>query len=164
MARLWHSRLGRFHLDRRVRPVLGNHCLVGKPRRRRGSWVGILELHCAHLLHTRSGSCRSSDLRICLTFGDRCCPLLSAVHPSAADPARTEEGFRSRVAEDRSAEGVRDPGPIGRPGTARPMQASTGTASCLSITCGLDVAHADMQEAGRRPLQGGSCFSAFSFC
>jgi hypothetical protein len=58
--------------DRRVRPVLGKHRIVGKPRRRRGSV------------------------------------------------------FRSRLVADASGAPVlRDQGPIGRPGTARPMQAST---------------------------------------
>jgi hypothetical protein len=28
------------HLDRRVRPVLGDHCIVGKPRTRRGRLLG----------------------------------------------------------------------------------------------------------------------------
>ncbi len=51
--------------------------------------VGRLELHCARLLHTRSRSHRPSYLGFLLTFGDRRCPLLSAVHPSTADPART---------------------------------------------------------------------------
>jgi hypothetical protein len=34
--------------------------------------------------------CRSSDLRFHRTSGVRSCPLLSAVHPSAADRARTD--------------------------------------------------------------------------
>ena len=58
-------------------------------RRARGSRVGRLELHGARLRHTRSGGCRLSDLRFQRMSGDRSCPLLSAVDPSGADPART---------------------------------------------------------------------------
>ena len=38
-ARTWRRRL---RLDCWVRPVLGDHCLVGKPRRRRGSWGDLV--------------------------------------------------------------------------------------------------------------------------
>ena len=41
-----------------------------------------------------------------------------------ADPARTEWSFRSRLVADAfGAPALRDQGPIGRPGTARPMKA-----------------------------------------
>jgi hypothetical protein len=56
------------------------------------AWARRLELHGARLVHTRSEGCRWSDLLIWLMFGDCSCPLLSAVHPSAADPARTDGG------------------------------------------------------------------------
>jgi len=55
--------------------------------------------------------------------------------------------FRFRpVADACGAPVLRDQGPIGRPGTARPMQAPSGTASYLSVTCGPDVAHANIHE------------------
>jgi hypothetical protein len=43
-----------------------------------------------------------SDLRLQHACGVRSCPLLSVVHRSAADPARTERGFRSRPVADAS--------------------------------------------------------------
>jgi hypothetical protein len=57
--------------------------------------------------------------------GVRSCPLLSVVHHSAADPARTEDPVPSGRGRLRRS-GLRDQGPIGRPGTVRPMQASSG--------------------------------------
>jgi hypothetical protein len=58
---------------------------------------GRLELHSARLLHTRSGGCRSSDLRFVRPSADRSCPLLSAVRRSAADPLRTSAHTRRRT-------------------------------------------------------------------
>lgn len=57
--------------------------------------AGRLEFHVACLRRPRSGGTRPSDLPNRRTFGDRSCPLLSAVYPSAADPARTDDGSRS---------------------------------------------------------------------
>jgi hypothetical protein len=54
-----------------------------------GAWVGRLELLFACLASARLGAHKPSYLRFLLTFGDRWCPLLSAVRPSATDPART---------------------------------------------------------------------------
>jgi hypothetical protein len=69
------------HLERRVRPVLGGHRIVGKPRTRRGSI------------------------------------------------------FRSRpVADASGAPVLRDQGPTGRPGTARPILALT---PCMPCSFGL---------------------------
>jgi hypothetical protein len=82
-------------------------------RKARGSRVGRLELHCALLLHPRSEGCRLSDLRFCRTSGVRSCPLLSVVHHSAADPARTEDPVGSGRGR------LRRSGPP-RPGTDRP--------------------------------------------
>jgi hypothetical protein len=54
-----------------------------------------------------------------VTVGDRSCP-------SGPGTPRTQHGPRSRpVADAFGAPVLRDQGPIGRPGTARPMQAST---------------------------------------
>jgi hypothetical protein len=64
--------------------------------------VGRLELHVAHLLPTRSGACRVGELQFRCAVGDRCCPLLSAVHPSDADPVRTDEGSSPPPAADTS--------------------------------------------------------------
>jgi hypothetical protein len=121
---LAHRRAHGSQLDRRVRPVLGDHRLVGKSpegSRQRG---GRLKLHVACLRRLRSGAYRWSHLWVLGTFSDRSCPLLSAVRRSAADPARTEWSFRSRLVADAfGAPVLRDQGPIGRPGTARPMKA-----------------------------------------
>jgi hypothetical protein len=89
---------------------------LARARRARGSRVGRLELHNAGLRRPRSGGTRPSDLRNRRTFGDRSCPLLSAVYRSAADLARTDEGLRSRpVADAFGALVLHDQGPIGRP-------------------------------------------------
>jgi hypothetical protein len=49
-------------------------------------------------------------------------------------------GFRSRpVADAFGAPVLRDQGPIGRPGTARSMQASSGTAGYLSVWSSISV-------------------------
>jgi hypothetical protein len=69
-------------------------------------------------------------LRVRRMCGDRSCLLLSTVRPSAADPARTSTTAPRRrlsrlVADAFGAPVLRDQGPIGRPGTARSMQAST---------------------------------------
>jgi hypothetical protein len=62
-----------------------------------------------------------------LTAGDRDCPLLVAGLWPRCGPARgLALAFRSRpVADASGAPVLRDQGPIGRPGTARPMQALT---------------------------------------
>jgi hypothetical protein len=86
-----------FYPDRTVRHVLGDHRLVGRARRARGGGVGRLELHVAHLLPTRSGAYRVVELQFRIAVGDRCWPLLSVVHPSAADPARTNRAAPSDV-------------------------------------------------------------------
>jgi hypothetical protein len=88
MLRTWRRRLAAHW---RVRPVLADHASWARGRRARGSRVGRLELHCTRLLRTRSGGCRRSDLRFQRTSSDRSCPLLSMVHPPAADPARTSQ-------------------------------------------------------------------------
>jgi hypothetical protein len=89
-------------------------------------WVEVrrLELHCACPRHPRSGGWRS-DLRYLPTPDDRCCPLLSAVCRSAADPARTEGSGSVWSRTPPALQSLRDQGPIGRPGTARPIQAWT---------------------------------------
>jgi hypothetical protein len=84
--------------------------------------VGTLELHCTHLLHTRSRGCSRSDLRIWLTFGDapaRCCPwftrLLRTRHGPTGVPVPSGRGrlWRSgppRSGTDRPAgHGMADP-------------------------------------------------------
>jgi hypothetical protein len=78
-----------------------------EPPRIMTAWVGRLELHCTCLPRPRPGGCSRSDLRFRRTFGVRSCPLLSAVHLSAADPGRTEERFRFRAVAD--ASGVHSP-------------------------------------------------------
>jgi hypothetical protein len=105
------------------------------------AWVGRLELHVARLPHPRSEGHRSSELRFQRAHSVRSCPLLSMVHRSGADPARTELEFRSRpVADAFGAPVLRDQGPIGRPGTARPIYAlrpSLGERPRLSAAQGL---------------------------
>ena len=106
------TRQRRLPLDWRVRLVLGDQL----PRWQEAggltaAWVGRLELHFARPLHTRSESCRCSDLRFHLTFGDRWCPLLSVVHPSAADPARTDEIRFRLVSAASGASALRHRGP-----------------------------------------------------
>jgi hypothetical protein len=115
--------------------------------------VRRLELICARLRHPRSEGCRSSDLRFRLTFGDRSCPLLSAVHPSAADPARTEERFRPRrVADAFGAPVLRDQGSTGRPGTARPIIALEHRELGKHCRAARQRAVAQLSASGDRPL------------
>jgi hypothetical protein len=77
-------------LNGRARPVLGDPTPRGRePGGLAAAGVGRLELHCTHLLRSRSGGCRPRDLRVWRTSGDRSCPPLSTVCHSAADPART---------------------------------------------------------------------------
>jgi hypothetical protein len=67
-----------------------------------------------------------------VTVGDRSCP-------SSPGAPRIQRGPRVRsrpVADASGAPVLRDQGPIGRPGTARPMQASSGTAGYLTATYG----------------------------
>jgi len=52
--------------------------------------VGRLELHIDLVRGARSRAHRSGDLRFLRTYGDRWCPLLSAVRLSGADPAHEE--------------------------------------------------------------------------
>jgi hypothetical protein len=59
----------------RVRPILGDHRLVGKSRRARGSQVGILELRPASWKVAWLGFGRWPDLRFLVTGRDRSCPL-----------------------------------------------------------------------------------------
>jgi hypothetical protein len=74
--------------------------------------VGRLELLVACLLHSRSEGCRCNDLRFVRASGDRCCPLLSTVHPSAADPARTSHAVPPSTSgrQGRRARGCSKPG------------------------------------------------------
>jgi hypothetical protein len=63
-------------------------------------------------------------------------PVLA--HPgcggASGEQSREHPGFRSRLVADASGAPVlRDQGPIGRPGTARPIQASSGTVGDLSV-------------------------------
>jgi hypothetical protein len=92
--------------------------------------VGRLELHAARLRHTRSGGCRHTDLRFFCTFGTaraRRCPSFSSLLRTQRGP----RGLRSRpVAGACGAPVLRDQGPIGRPGTARPIQALTTFMPC----------------------------------
>jgi hypothetical protein len=95
-----------------VRPLAS---LEGAAGPRLGNLGGRLELHIARFPRPRSGACRRSDLRFQDASGDRSCPLLSMVHPSAADPAqtntrgsgpvraRTPPALRSSATRDRSA-------------------------------------------------------------
>jgi hypothetical protein len=85
---------------------------------------GILELHSARLLHTRSGGCRSSDLRFVRPSADRSCPLLSAVRRSAADPPRTSAHARRRTLGS-------SPG-RGRPWARRSSATSSGAGRSVS--------------------------------
>jgi hypothetical protein len=120
-GRTWRRRLSA-QPGRGPSPV--THCLVDESPKGSRQWVGRLELHVACLRRLRPGAYRSSHLWVLGTFSDRSCPLLSAVRRSAADPARTEWSFRSRLVADAfGAPVLRDQGPIGRPGTARPMKA-----------------------------------------
>jgi hypothetical protein len=73
--------------------------------RQRG--VGRLELHVACLPRPRSEGCRRGDLRFERTSGDRSCPLLSVVCPSAADPARTDGSWPSLAYRLRPQHGSR---------------------------------------------------------
>jgi hypothetical protein len=89
-------------LDHRVRPVLGEPLLVGRARRAHGSRVGRLELHSGRLPHPRSEGWSWGNVQLRRTSGDRPCPLLSAVHPPAMDPARTKgSGPSGRGGRDR---------------------------------------------------------------
>ena len=82
-------RLSRWlHPDRTVRPVFGDHRVVGESPKGSRQPVGRLELHCTRLLHPKSADCRSSDLRFYerpLTARARCCP-------SPAGRLRTQYG------------------------------------------------------------------------
>jgi hypothetical protein len=95
-------------LGPRVRPVAGDHRLVGRAPRARGSRVGRLELHVTSLPRPRSGGYRSDDLRFLRTSGDRSCPPLSVVRLSAADPARTKRVQPSSARDALSAPVLHD--------------------------------------------------------
>ena len=107
------------------------------------------------LIHTRSGGCRRSDLRFRRTFGDRFCLLLSIVHPSIADPVRTEDGPVPSVADVSGAANLRDQEPISQSGPARPI--ITGRPADLSqlwtrrglLPCA-DAAKANHTDSGQR--------------
>jgi hypothetical protein len=84
--------------DRRVRPILCDHRLVAKSAegsRQRG-WgdSNSTAAVCCVQGHRAVGAAACSFHR---TSGDRSCPLLSAVDPSGADPARTEREDPSDV-------------------------------------------------------------------
>ena len=69
------------------------------------------------------------------TVRDRGCPLF-AVHLWPQCGQLRLRLSRSRpVADASGAPVLRDQGPIGRPGTARPIKASSRTAGYLSVTC-----------------------------
>jgi hypothetical protein len=76
------------------------------------------------------------DLRLLATARDRSCPLHSPTCRLCVYPPCTGR-LRSRpVADASGAPVLRGQGPIGRPGTARPMQASRRTAGYLAATYG----------------------------
>ena len=66
----------------------------------------------------------------CSTWANPSCSLQLCEHPVPVPSGR------GRLPHS----GPPQPGTDGRPGTARPMQAPSGTASCLSVICGPDVA------------------------
>jgi hypothetical protein len=68
-------------------------------------------------------------------------PILYSLIPgcrgASREQSREHRGFRSRpVADASGAPVLRDQGPIGRPGTARPMQASTNPTPCSQSEIG----------------------------
>ena len=87
-------------------------------------------------------------LRPLVTVGDRSCPC----GPGAP---RTQHGPRVRsrpVADASGAPVLRDQGPIGRPGTARPMQASTNRPPASKARSGRIVTCEGGERRRSRPL------------
>jgi hypothetical protein len=119
------------------------HCGCGHPLRgSRGAPGPKLRTRCACLstpeLHqtVQLGGCRNVVPS---------CPRSS--RGVAARPVSNLVSMGAPVPSGRDAIGApvpRDQGPIGWPCPARSMQAPSRTASCLSLTCAPDVAHANM--------------------
>jgi len=81
-------------------------------------------------------------------------PILYPLIPGCCGPSREQSrehlGFRSRpVADASGAPVLRDQGPIGWPGTARPMQAPRGPAATDRSPVAPTVAHANIQKRPR---------------
>jgi hypothetical protein len=93
-------------------------------------------------LPTRCAVWSSSDLYQAVELAGRRSRIPTCTRSSRGVAAvslanREHRGFRSRMVADAcGAPVLRDQGPIGRPGTARPMQASSGTAGYLAATYG----------------------------
>jgi hypothetical protein len=112
-------------------------CPCGKGLPARGSQgVGRLELHSGRLPHPRSGgwsraTCSFAERLV--TARARCCPRFTR-------QLRTQHGPKvpvRLVAEDGSAEGVRDQEPIGRPGHGKADQCRTNTLQLSPTRCAL---------------------------
>jgi len=142
------SRAGGGHSDKhtapRARPVLGGHCLVGQEPggRAAAGWETRTLTRLLECFPAR-GSVGGADLRFLepvVTAGAVALPCL----PAPCVPG-VYRWLRSRLVADASGAPVlRDQRPIGWPGTARPIQASSRTAGYLSVTCDPGTAHASL--------------------
>jgi hypothetical protein len=106
-------------------------------------------------LHTRCAGWSSLGLYQAFTLGGRQIVVPSCIRSSrgvVARPVSILVSIGVAVPSGRGRlrrSGPPRPGPIGWPGTARLMQAPSGTASYLSVTCALAVVHTSVQEHHR---------------
>jgi hypothetical protein len=116
-------------LDRRIRPALGDHLPRGQGPEgpAAGGWG---DSNSTSLVSSRRG--QRAVGRVTCGFAIVGCPLVPVVvhgPPVGCGPGTYRLGFRSRLVGDAcGAPVLRDQGSIGRPGTARPIQALT---SCM---------------------------------
>jgi hypothetical protein len=126
-------------------PSSATTCLIGEGRRPAAA-LGVRGSNPP--FSPSSGAGRRSegwvDPRVQYACCDRSCPPGTRDFRCHADPARTM-GSRCRLVADAcGAPVLRDQGPIDRPGTARPIKASSRTAGYLSVTCDPGTAPAHM--------------------